>query len=244
METSDEKSFSLIVPAFNEEKRLHNELPHVLEYLGRNFHNFEVIYVDDGSSDHTYQTLLDMRRKFPEIRVLRLEKNEGKGKAVRTGLQDSCGNIILFSDADFSTPIEETSKLLDFLGKGFDIVIGSRAVEGSQIEIHQPRIREITGKVGNAVVQTLLLLPFRDTQCGFKLFRRAAVRKILPFLKIDGFAFDMEILAVAVSKGLKVAEVPVVWRNVLESKVRLHHTFQVLLDVLKIRYDQSMGKYS
>ena len=244
MEKPAKEFLSLIVPAYNEENRLQTELPHVFEYLRENFSRWEVLYVDDGSTDRTYQELIQVSQNHPEMHVLQLNQNSGKGKAIRTGLQAARGDVILFSDADFSTPIEEAAKLLSFLKNGYDIIISSRGVPGSRVEIHQPLLREITGKIGNAIVQTLLLLPFHDTQCGFKMFRGEAVRRILPFLKIDGFAFDMEILAVAVAQGLKVAEVPVVWRNVLESKVRVHHTLQVFLDVLKIRYDQAMGIYT
>ena len=244
MEKPAKEFLSLIVPAYNEENRLQTELPHVFEYLRENFPRWEVLYVDDGSTDRTYKELIQVSQNHPEMHVLQLNKNSGKGRAIRTGLQAARGDVILFSDADFSTPIEEAAKLLSFLKNGYDIVISSRGVPGSRVEIHQPLLREITGKIGNAIVQTLLLLPFHDTQCGFKMFRREAVRRILPFLKIDGFAFDMEILAVAVAQGLKVAEVPVVWRNVLESKVHVHHTLQVFLDVLKIRYDQAMGIYT
>jgi dolichyl-phosphate beta-glucosyltransferase len=239
-----EEFLSLIVPAYNEETRLQTQLPRLLDYLKQNFPKWEVLYVDDGSTDHTYRKLIEISKNHSGMHVLQLHKNSGKGKAVRTGMEAARGDIILFSDADFSTPIEETARLLKFLRDGYHIVIGSRAVTGSRIEIHQPPLREITGKIGNAIVQTLLLLPFQDTQCGFKMFRADAIKKILPFLKIDGFAFDMEILAIAVAQGFKVAEVPVVWRNVLESKVRIPHTFQVLLDVLKIRYNQAMGSYT
>jgi dolichyl-phosphate beta-glucosyltransferase len=244
METLQENSLSIVVPAYNEETRFQYKLPHVQEYLNRNFNSYEIIYVDDGSTDGTFQALTAFAKTFPQMRVLRLEKNQGKGKAVRTGIENASGQIILFSDADFSTPIEDIQDLLTYIKKGFDIAIGSRGVTGSKIEIRQPLLRELTGKVGNAIVQTLLLLPFQDTQCGFKMFRADAIKTILPVLTIDGFAFDMEILAVAVARGFKIAEVPVVWRNVLESKVHLHHTIHVFWDLLKIRHDLSMGKYS
>jgi dolichyl-phosphate beta-glucosyltransferase len=244
MEKLAEEFLSLVVPAYNEESRLQTELPHVFDYLRENFSTWEVLYVDDGSTDQTYRKLIQASQTHPEMRVLRLNKNSGKGRAIRTGLQAARGDVILFSDADFSTPIEETGHLLKFVKDGYDIVISSRGVTGSKVEVHQPLAREITGKIGNAIVQTLLLLPFQDTQCGFKLFRAEAVHRILPFLRIDGFAFDIEILTIAVAQGLKIAEVPVIWRNVLESKVRFHHTLQVFLDVLKIRYEQAMGLYA
>lgn len=243
-QSSPEKDFSLIVPAYNEEKRLSSSLPHIFDYLKGIFSQWEVLYVDDGSSDQTYQNLLEAANLYPEMRVLKHERNQGKGKAVRTGFEAAQGKIIVFSDADFSTPIEETQKLLDYLADGFDIVIGSRGVPGARVEIHQSLLRETTGKVGNAVVQALLLLPYQDTQCGFKMFRAEAIHKILPLLTIDGFAFDMEILAVAAAQGCRIAEVPVTWNNVLESKVRMLDTLQVFFDLLKIRYGLSVGNYS
>ena len=241
---ASEKFFSLIVPAYNEEHRLGSALPHVFEYLRRSFKLWEVVYIDDGSTDQTYACLRDAAKQHPELVVLKHDRNYGKGKAVRTGLKAARGEVLLFSDADFSTPIEETQRLFQFIEDGFDIVIGSRGVTGSRVEIHQSFLRETTGKIGNAIVQTLLLLPFHDTQCGFKMFRSDAVKKILPFLTINGFAFDMEILAVATALGLKIAEVPVTWRNVLESKVRMIHTLQVFADLLRIRYSLAMGSYS
>jgi len=239
-----ERSLTLIVPAYNEEQRLSAAVPHVFEYLRKSFRQFEVLYIDDGSEDQTYPRLVEMRSQYPELCVLKHERNYGKGKAVRTGLEAAQGEIVLFSDADFSTPIEETMGLLKVLEEGFDIVVGSRAVSGSNVEVRQSFLRQITGKVGNVIVQTLLLLPFHDTQCGFKMFRSDIVRKILPFLTIDGFAFDIEILAVATVQGARIVEVPVTWRNVLESKVRTIDTLQVFADVLRIRYRLAMGGYA
>jgi len=239
-----EISFSLVVPAYNEENRLSTPLPHVFEYLRSKFLSFEVLYVDDGSQDSTCARLEEASLKYSELRVLKHDRNYGKGRAIRTGLDAARGEIILFSDADFSTPIEETETFIRILETGFDIAIGSRAVPGSNVEIHQSMFREFTGKMGNAVVRALLLLPFHDTQCGFKMFRAQSVRNILPFLTIDGFAFDIEILVVAMAQQMRIKEVPVTWRNVLDSKVKMIHTVQVLADVLNIRYRLALGKYS
>jgi dolichyl-phosphate beta-glucosyltransferase len=239
-----EISFSLIVPAYNEERRLGMAIPNIFEYLKSTFDTFEILYVDDGSQDLTYARLEEASANYPELKVLRHDRNYGKGFAIRTGLKAARGRFILFSDADFSTPIEEIDGFLRKLEEGFDIVIGSRAIAGSNVEIHQSALREITGKIGNAIVQALLLLPFQDTQCGFKMFRRESVQSILPFLTIDGFAFDIEMLVVATAQGMRITEVPVTWRNVLDSKVKMIHTLQVLADVLRIRYQLALGKYS
>lgn len=238
------ESLSVVIPAYNEETRLGPLHREASEYIRSNFSRSEIIYVDDGSTDQTYERLLEYQRQNPDVKILRHQKNYGKGRAVRTGLQAATGNLVLFSDADFSTPIEDVQKLIRSIASGFDIAIGSRAVSGANVEIPQPWIRETTGKIGNAIVQTLLLLPFEDTQCGFKLYTSDAIRIILPKLKVDGFAFYMEMLVVAVANGLKVAEVPVTWRNVLDSKVRSVHNLEVLKDVLRIRYQSAMGNYS
>jgi dolichyl-phosphate beta-glucosyltransferase len=236
--------FSLIVPAYNEEHRLVTAIPHVFEYLRTRFHNFEVLYVDDGSTDSTFDTLQRACSEYQELRVLRHEKNLGKGRAVRTGMEAARGEVILFSDVDFSTPIEETDEFVRILDGGYDIVIGSRSVPGANVEIHQSLLREYTGKMGNAAVQTLLLLPFQDTQCGFKIFRAPCVKTILPFLTVDGFGFDMEILVIALAHGMRVCEAPVTWRNVLDSKVKAVHALQVLFELLNIRYRLALGKYT
>ena len=240
---TDVNSLSLVIPAYNEEKRLGGQ-SHVFEYIRSNFRTAEILYVDDGSTDGTYVRLLDYQKHNPKVKVLRHERNLGKGKAVRTGMEAATGDLVLFSDVDFSTPIEEVQKLLPYISNGFDVAFGSRSVPGSNVEIRQSLLREATGRIGNAIVQSLLLLPFADTQCGFKLYRAEALKTILPTLTVDGFAFDMEILAAACAQGWRVAEVPVTWRNVLDSRVRAIHNLEVLRDVLRIRYRLAMADYS
>ncbi len=237
-------SLSLVIPAYNEEKRLGTIHVEVFEYLRTHFRNPEIIFVDDGSTDDTYDRLLQYQKQNPELKILRHTENFGKGRAVRTGLEAANGEVVLFSDTDFSTPIEEVQKLLFCLTQDFDVAIGSRGVPGSNVEIRQSFLRDATGKIGNAIVQSVLLLPFEDTQCGFKLYRSDALKKILPKLTVDGFAFDMEMLVVAMVQGLRVAEVPVTWRNAPESKVRSLHILGVLRDVLGIRYRLAMSDYS
>ncbi|MCI0411529.1 glycosyltransferase family 2 protein [bacterium] len=236
-------TLSLVIPAYNEEKRLDSH-GHAFEYIRSIFRTVEILYVDDGSTDGTFLRLLDYEKQNPHVRILRHERNLGKGRAVRTGMEAATGDLVLFSDVDFSTPIEEVQKLLHCIHNGFDVAFGSRGVPGSNVEIRQSLLRQVTGKIGNAIVQSLLLLPYTDTQCGFKLYKAEALKIILPRLTVDGFAFDMEMLAVALAHGLKVAEVPVTWRNVLDSRVRAIHNLEVLQDVLRIRYRMAMGYYS
>jgi len=216
----------------------------VAEYLRRRFSKWEAIYVDDGSKDSTYDKLLQLRAMHSEFRVLHYEKNRGKGFAVRKGLEAARGNLILFSDADFSTPIQELETLMKQMSNGFDIVIGSRGLPDSKVDVHQPWFRETIGKSGNLLVRASLPIDFTDTQCGFKLFTKKAAQFLLPRLTIEGFAFDIEILAVAQFHGLRIAEVPVVWRDIPKSKVRLRHSFEVLRDLFTIRYRLAMGRYA
>jgi dolichyl-phosphate beta-glucosyltransferase len=243
-EGSSSSLFTLVIPVYNEEHRLGVIHFHVFQYLQTHFQNHEIIYVDDGSTDGTYTRLLEYQKEYPKIKILKHERNLGKGRAVRTGFHAAKGSQVLFSDADFSTPIEDVHNLIQSLNDGHDVAIGSRGVPGSNVEIHQSVLRETTGKIGNAIVQTLLFLPFEDTQCGFKLYRSDVLTKILPKLTIDGFAFDMEMLLAAVAIGCRIVEVPVTWRDAKESKVRAVHVLGVFRDVLKIRYRFAMGNYS
>jgi len=243
---SDEIFLSVIVPVYNEEKRLDLPLPGAIHYLQSHFSNWEIIYSDDGSTDGTYERLLQIQKDFPHVFVIVKElENRGKGNAVCQGIKIARGNIVLFSDADFSTPIEETQKLLEKMAEGYDIVIGSRGLPDSNVEIHQSWARETMGKIFNLIIRTLLPVSFQDTQCGFKMFRTDAIRKIVPRLTISGFAFDVELLIAAETNQLKIAELPVTWRNVRDSKVHpIRNSLEMLKDVLAIRYRLAMGQYS
>jgi len=234
---------SLIIPVYNEEDRLDAPLPAVFEYCSQ-FGQHEILFVDDGSTDSTAQKLSQIAQSCDSVRVLRLPVNSGKGAAVRAGLLEAHGNIHLFSDADFSTPITEADKLLDGLASGCDVAIGSRGLEASNIVEHQPWYREAAGKIGNILARALLPLDIEDTQCGFKMFSQRASKLIAPRSRIKGFAFDMEMLVIAQQLNLGIAEIPVIWRNVLGSKVRAIHNLEVLRDLLRIRYRLALGAYS
>lgn len=235
---------SVIVPVFNEENRVEAGLPSLFSYLETHFEKWQVIYVDDGSTDGTYKTLELAAQKYSGLRLLRVPSNTGKGNAVRQGFQVSEGDFIIFSDADFSTPIEEIATLFTFIDKGFDIAIGSRSLEESNVEIRQAWMRQSLGKIFNLIIRTLLPLQFQDTQCGFKMFKREAVKMLLPHLKINGFAFDVEILVIAQILGLKIAEVPVTWRNAPGSKVHpVKSSLEMLRDAITIRFRLGKGSY-
>ena len=235
---------SIIIPAYNEEKRIVSTLQKILDYLTTKDFAWEIILVDDGSIDRTSEIARGII-KNERLTVIKNPVNQGKGYSVKKGVLASNGEVILFSDADLSTPIEEFDKMLPWLNKGYDIVIGSRALPESVIEIRQPWHREIMGKTFNTLVRTLGLSRFRDTQYGFKCFKRETALKVFNLQKINGFAFDVEILLIAEWLGLKVKEVPVVWINSPESKVHLiKGSLSMLLELFKIRFFEWKGHYS
>lgn len=242
--TTSDVNLSLVVPAYNEEKRIENPLEGVVSYLRKHFDQWELIYSDDGSTDGTGAKLIKMKEKYPEIKVVTVPKNKGKGSAVRGGMKAASGNVILFSDTDFSTPIEETERLIHFLQNGYDVAIASRGLSASQVEVHQAWPREMMGKLFNILLRSLLPIDFMDTQCGFKMFSRKAVDTILPKMHLDGFAFDVEMLIIAQANQLKIVEVPVIWRDVLDSRVHpVRNSLEMIRDILIVRYQLAMNRY-
>ena len=230
-------SLSLIIPAYNEASRMLPPLSSAISFLESHFDSWEIIYSNDGSSDKTAELVLEVQKKRPSVRLVDNPVNLGKGAAVRAGFEAAKGDIVMFSDADFSSPPEETLKLLAAIDEGFDLAIGSRGLEDSQIEIRQSWPRETMGKIFNLILRAILPIPFRDTQCGFKMFRKEAAQMISRRMRVRGFAFDVEMLMIAQKHNLKIKEVPVVWRNVLESKVHpFRSSLDMLMDVLAIRY--------
>lgn len=241
----DDISLSLIVPVYNEAGRLETPLATAVRYLTENFQRWEILYVDDGSTDATFEILQKAAVRYPELKTIRTSRNEGKGAAIRRGFGQAKGDILLFSDADFSTPIEECTRLLRLLKAGQDVVIGSRGLPDSNVEVRQSWIRESMGKTFNFFIRSLLPLDFQDTQCGFKMFWKGAASTLFSRMTIGGFAFDVELLVIAKIHGMKVAEIPVTWRNVKESKVHpVLSSLQMLRDLLKIRYQMAMKTYA
>lgn len=228
---------SIVIPAYNEEKRIEETLEKILNYLKTKNYQYEIIVVDDGSSDNTVKVLETIAKENKNIFILKNEQNSGKGYSVRKGVLESKGDYILFSDADLSTPIEEVEKLLHWLNQGFDVTIGSRGLKESDIKIHQPFYRELMGKFFNFLVQTLLIKGIKDTQCGFKCFKKDATKEIFKRQKIDGFGFDVEILYIAKKLNYKIKEVPVTWLNSPNSKVSpIKHSLEMFKDILKIKF--------
>ena len=231
---------SVVIPAFNEARRLPATLARVGEHLAAQGRPHEILVVDDGSSDGTADVA---RSAGADVRVLRHEPNRGKGYAVRRGMLAATGARRLMTDADLSTPIEELARLEAELDRGWDVAIGSRAVAGARVEVHQPAYREAMGRVFNVLVQVLLLPGLADTQCGFKLFTAGAADAAFRACRLDGFSFDVEALYVARLRGLRIAEVPVVWRNDAATRVSLGGGGTAFLDLLRIRIAATRGAY-
>jgi glycosyltransferase involved in cell wall biosynthesis len=235
---------SIVVPAFNEASRIGASLQKIDKFMGQSSLSYEVIVVDDGSTDETVSII--KQSKTRGLRLIHNPDNHGKGYVIRQGVLAANGQYVLFTDADLSAPIEELRKLLDTAqNEAADIVIGSRAVDRSYIEKHQSRFRELGGIGFNLMVRGFLGLPLQDTQCGFKLFHRNKTRRIFELLTTSGFGFDPEVLFIAQRQGLKIREVPVRWSHAEGSKVRfLKHATVMFLDLVRIRWNALTGKYS
>lgn len=229
-------ALSVVIPAFDEEARIGETLRRIRAYLDPRPEPYEILVVGDGCRDRTCQVAAACLRPGECDRILERRENRGKGRAVAEGVAAARGRLILFSDADLSTPIEEIEKLQPLIERGADIAIGSRALPDSDVQVRQRRPRESMGKIFNVLVRLLVLPGIRDTQCGFKLFRREAARDIFPRLRIDGFSFDVEALYLARRRGWHIAQAPVVWRNSPRSKVRIIRSSAAMLrDLLRIR---------
>ncbi|MCS7309837.1 MAG: glycosyltransferase family 2 protein [Armatimonadota bacterium] len=232
---ADCPSLSVVVPAYNEEGRLADTLPAMYSYLKEHYFPFELLVVDDGSTDHTPAIVQQFAQQHPEVRLISYQPNRGKGHAVRTGVLQAQGEWVLFSDADLATPIEELTRLAEKLREGYDIAIASRAAMGAQLVVRQPWYRELAGRSFNLMVQLLAVPGIHDTQCGFKLFRQQAAREIFSRCEENGFSFDIEVLHVAQRLGYRIAEVPVRWMHREGSKVRLlRDAVRMFLALLRI----------
>jgi dolichyl-phosphate beta-glucosyltransferase len=236
---------SVVIPAHNEAERIGPTLERVLAYLRRQAYSWEVVVVDDVSTDATMEVVARFQRDEDRLRLVQRTANPGKGAAVQAGMLAVRGELVLFSDADLSTPIEELEKLLDAVERGeYDIAIGSRGLPQSELRVRQPWYREAMGRGFNLMVRVVALRRFRDTQCGFKLFRGAVARDLFRRQTIMGFAFDVEILYLAVKRGLRVKEVPVTWINSPRSKVDpVRDSLRMARDMIGIRFKNWLGLY-
>ncbi len=227
---------TVVIPTYNEEKRIGGTLDSVVAFLRAQKYVSEIIIADDGSHDDTYRVIEKHLGNFP-YQIVRNTVNHGKGFVVRQGMLLARGKYILFTDADLSTPITEVSRFLEYLREGYDVVIGSRALDDSRVEIHQKPLREFMGKAFNRLACLLVFRGIRDSQCGFKCFRHDAAKEIFSKQRLNGFSFDAEIIFLAQKEGFRIKEEPVIWRNSFQSRVRLvTDPVRMFWDLLKIRW--------
>lgn len=228
-------SLSLIIPVYNERHRLPKALESVISFAASSNLDLELIIVDDGSRDETAAVAECFHDRIPRLRILRYSQNAGKGYAIRRGALEASEAVLLISDADLSTPLEELLHLWPLL-ETHDIVIGSRALDETKVLVRQPWYRQAMGKLFNRMMRAITGLPFLDTQCGFKLIRREAARRVFGEATVDRFAYDVEILMLACSSGFTIAEVPVRWIDSPDSRVRLlRDSSRMLWDVIRLR---------
>lgn len=235
---------SIIIPAYNEEKRLPETLALVRDWIERQDFEVEIIVVDDGSKDKTVTVAREFKQRFDNLRVITNAQNKGKGGVVAQGMLAATGAWRLFTDADSSTPIGEVSKLLKHIDK-YEVIIGSRYLNPLSVKIKQPLRRRIISRVWNMLIQSSLLPGIRDTQCGFKLFSAKATEMVFPRQSVQGWLFDVELLTIARNQGYSIKEVAVEWYDSRESKMRaLHQGKQALTELRRIKRQVRQGAYA
>lgn len=238
---------TVIIPAYKEEERIGRNLLEIEKYLkGKNF-EYEILVVVDGSPDNTAEVASNYSQQITNLRVINNLENHGKGYVVRQGLLEAKGKYRLFMDADGSTSITHLDKFLPEFEKGFDVVIGSRDIEGAFVQIHQPKHREIMGDAGNWLIRIVLgLWSYPDTQCGFKMLSEKAAQEVASRMVVDRFGFDFELIILAKKMGFKIKQMPVRWLNEEGSTVGLtgpNGFIQVLIDLFKTKLRLITGKY-
>jgi dolichyl-phosphate beta-glucosyltransferase len=226
---------SIIIPAYNEESRLPNYLDSISYYFANRNTSYEILVVDDGSTDSTSAIVEEYSKQYPSVKLIQFPQNHGKGFAVKAGMMQASGALCLFADADGSTPIIELERLEKAINSGADVAIGSRALHDKECSVNGSIHRKIMGSIFNFIVCSLVGLDIRDTQCGFKLFTAESATIIFPLQGIDGFCFDVEILFLCNNNGFRIKEVPVNWTDTKVSKVKLFQdSWRMFFDVLKI----------
>ena len=237
-------TYSIIIPAYNESARVGATLEKVLALVAQRGWDAEIIAVDDGSRDNTVEVIRGYEERNPCLQLLQNPGNRGKGYSVRNGMLHAQGELLLFSDADLSSPIEEADKLFAAIAGGADIAIGSRWLCRDLQTQRQPFYRQIFGRIFNLMLRATLGLRFKDTQCGFKAFTYRAAKTIFPMQKIERWGFDPELLYLARKKGFKVAEVPVEWAHSEGTRISpLRDGARMFAEMLKIRWNGLTGKY-
>ncbi|HVT98393.1 MAG TPA: dolichyl-phosphate beta-glucosyltransferase [Acidobacteriaceae bacterium] len=236
--------YTIVIPAYNESARIGAALAEVLRTLDEKGWNAEVIVVNDGSTDNTAAIVESFIAKDARIRLLHNGGNRGKGYSVRNGLLHGSGNIVMFTDADLSSPMPEAERLFDAIRDGADVAIGSRWLEVSRQTIHQPLYRQFFGRCFNVVTRMIMRLPFADTQCGFKAFRRSAAQTIFQLQRIERWGFDPEILFIALKRGYRIREVPVTWGHDERSRISyLRDGIKMLEELIYVRWNSLVGIY-
>jgi glycosyltransferase involved in cell wall biosynthesis len=236
--------YSIVIPAFNEGARIPATLESVLECIRARGWQAEVLVVNDGSTDQTAAVVRALMPSAPELRLIENPGNRGKGFSVRNGMLEARGTIVLFTDADLSSPIEEAERLFAAIEAGAAIAIGSRWLESNRQTHRQPLYRQFFGRCFNAVTRVGLQLPFADTQCGFKAFTHQAVQAVFPLQTIERWGFDPEILLIALKRGLHIVEVPVSWAHDKRTRVSyLRDGLRMLQEIAQIRWNSLLGRY-
>ena len=237
-------NYSIVIPAYNESARIPAALQQVVACVRERAWHAEVIVVNDGSTDRTAEVVRDFARTAPEVRLVENPGNRGKGYSVRAGMLQALGEIVMFTDADLSSPIEEAERLFDAIAAGADIAIGSRWLEKNRQTQRQPLYRQFFGRCFNAVTRLVMGLPFADTQCGFKAFTRHAAQTVFQLQTIERWGFDPEILFIALKRGFRVVEVPVSWGH--DERTRMSYIkdgAQMLEEIATIRWNALRGHY-
>ena len=236
---------SVIIPAYNEEKRLPKTLEEIDKYLSKQNYDYEILVVNDGSKDKTAEVVRCLTPGVKHLRLIDNKENYGKGYVVRQGMLEAKGEYRIFTDADNSTSIDQIEKMWPEFKQGYDIVIGSRDVKGAVLNPPQPWLRNVILGEGFKLIRKIIigLWEIEDSQCGFKGFTDRAANEIFPRCKINRFAFDPEILVIAKKLGYKIKEIPVYWRNDLQSKVEFKSMIKMLIDLFKIRLNLIKGIY-
>ncbi len=241
---TESKSISVILPAYNEEATIKDTVTTIHDFLSSTFNNFEIIVVNDGSSDKTAEIVNNMFDRIKGLKLLTNSRNRGKGYSVRKGVLSASYEYVMFSDSDLSTPIDEVLKCMNYFTDGVDIVLGSRALKESNIIKYQGFLRRSMGKIFNLLIKIFLFRGINDTQCGFKCFTNKAAKELFSLQRLDRFCFDAEILYLAGNKGYKVKEVPVKWLNRENSRVSMvKDSINMFLDIFRIKINAMKGYY-
>jgi dolichyl-phosphate beta-glucosyltransferase len=234
---------SIVVPAYNEERRLPETLPRIVDFLRAQTYPSEVLVVDDGSVDGTVGVVEGIAAEAPSVRLIKNE-HRGKGYAVKTGALEAAGDYIFLCDADLSMPIEEVANFLPPALEEYDVAIGSREVEGAR-RYDEPGLRHLMGRVFNTLVRLLAVRGFQDTQAGFKCFAREAAHEMFPYQTMDGFGFDVEILFIAQKRGYRIVEVPINWYYMSNSRISpVSDSVRMFREILEVRMNDWRGLYN